>query len=83
TTICPGFVRTPMTTPNQFAMPWVLEADQAARRIAWALHRRCKVYDFPWPLAMLVRFTRHLPDWILNKGLSFYSEDPPSPSPGS
>ena len=83
TTICPGFVRTPMTTPNQFAMPWVLEADQAARRIAWALHRRCKIYDFPWPMAMLVRLTRHLPDWLLNKGLSFYSEDPPSPSPGS
>src|SRR5262249_26514924 len=33
TTICPGFVRTPMTAVNQFYMPWLLEADEAARRI--------------------------------------------------
>ena len=34
TTICPGFVRTPMTAPNKFYMPCLLEADEAARRIA-------------------------------------------------
>src|ERR1019366_5387919 len=30
TTICPGFVKTPMTDVNEFKMPWVLEADEAA-----------------------------------------------------
>ena len=29
TTICPGFVRTPMTAVNDFHMPWLLEADEA------------------------------------------------------
>ena len=33
TTLCPGFVRTPMTAVNEFHMPWLLEADEAARRI--------------------------------------------------
>ena len=33
TTICPGFVKTPMTDVNEFKMPWVMEADEAARRI--------------------------------------------------
>ena len=39
TTVCPGFVHTPMTSPNTFAMPFVLEADEAAARIVRALRR--------------------------------------------
>jgi short-subunit dehydrogenase len=38
TTICPGFIRTPMTAQNPFHMPWLMEPDEAARRIARALH---------------------------------------------
>ena len=37
TTICPGFVKTPMTDVNNFKMPWLITADDAARRIV----RRC------------------------------------------
>ena len=34
TTVCPGFVRTPMTAVNRFKkMPWLMDADEAARRI--------------------------------------------------
>src|SRR5436190_472686 len=39
TTICPGFVTTPMTEVNKFPMPWLMSADEAARRIARALLR--------------------------------------------
>jgi short-subunit dehydrogenase len=31
TTICPGFIRTPMTAPNKFPMPWLMDPDDAAR----------------------------------------------------
>src|SRR5207302_1437004 len=37
TTICPGFIRTPMTAVNKFHMPWLLEPNEAARRIVRAL----------------------------------------------
>ena len=47
TTICPGFVKTPMTEVNAFKMPWLLSADEAARRIVRALKRKRKVYNFP------------------------------------
>src|SRR5262249_49387639 len=33
TTICPGFISTPMTAHNQFKMPFLLTAEQAAQRI--------------------------------------------------
>ena len=65
TTICPGFVKTPMTEPFDFHMPFVMEADKAARKMVKALARRRKVYNFPWQTALLMKLTRWLPDWTL------------------
>lgn len=79
TTICPGFVRTPMTAVNEFKMPWLLEADEAARRIVRALKQRRKVYNFPWPTWLLMQLTRWLPDWVMARGMSKYNEAPPPP----
>jgi short-subunit dehydrogenase len=79
TTICPGFVRTPMTAINKFHMPWLLEPDDAARRIVRALRARRKVYDFPWQLAFLMKLLRWLPDWFVARQMHTYNEDPPFP----
>jgi short-subunit dehydrogenase len=79
TTICPGFVRTPMTEINKFHMPWLLEADEAARRIVRALARRRKVYNFPWQTACLMKLTRWLPDWVLARTMQDYNDHPPMP----
>jgi len=80
TTICPGFVKTAMTEPFDFKMPFVMDADVAARRIVRALRRRRKVYNFPFPTTLLMKMTQWLPDWIMARGMKSYSEDPP---PGS
>jgi short-subunit dehydrogenase len=79
TTLCPGFVRTPMTAVNAFHMPWLLEADEAARRIVRALHRRRKVYNFPWQTSLLIKLTRWLPDWVMAYSMRTYNENPPFP----
>jgi short-subunit dehydrogenase len=79
TTICPGFVKTPMTAVNKFKMPWLLEADDAARRIVRALKRRKKVLNFPWQLSILMKLTAWLPDWALARTMQGYNEDPPMP----
>ncbi len=81
TTICPGFVTTPMTAPNQFAMPFVLSADEAARRIVGALRRRPKVYNFPWQTATLMKLARWAPDWLMARLFHDYLEHPPMPEP--
>jgi short-subunit dehydrogenase len=82
TTICPGFVRTPMTAVNEFAMPFVMEADEAARRIVKALGRRAKVFNFPWQTTLLMKLTRWLPDWVMACTMASYNENPPPPAPG-
>jgi len=65
TTICPGFVKTPMTAAHKFPMPFLMEPDEAARRVARALRRKKKVFNFPWPMARLVKFCYWVPDWIM------------------
>jgi short-subunit dehydrogenase len=79
TTLCPGFVRTPMTAVNEFHMPWLLEADEAARLMLRALRRRRKVYNFPWQTNLLMKLTRWLPDWILARTMRTYNDNPPFP----
>jgi short-subunit dehydrogenase len=80
TTICPGFVRTPMTAANEFHMPGLLEADEAARRIVRAIRRRRKVSNFPAGLSLLMKITRWLPDWIIARSMHAYNENPPFPA---
>jgi short-subunit dehydrogenase len=79
TTICPGFVKTPMTEVNDFKMPWLLEADDAARRIVRALKRKKKIFNFPWQLSLLMKATALLPDWAVARAMHSYNEDPPMP----
>jgi short-subunit dehydrogenase len=79
TTICPGFVKTPMTEVNQFKMPWLLDADDAARRIVRALKRKKKVFNFPWQMSLLMRLTRWAPDWLMARVMQKYNDDPPFP----
>ncbi len=59
--INPGFVRTPMTAVNQFPMPFLLETDDAARRIARGLQRGGFEITFPWQLAWPLKVLQLLP----------------------
>jgi short-subunit dehydrogenase len=79
TTICPGFVKTPMTDVNEFKMPWLLEADEAARRVLGAIRRRVKVYNFPWRMNLFMKLVRLAPDWLVARFMGKYNEKPPFP----
>ena len=79
TTVCPGFVKTPMTAMNDFQMPWVMNADEAARRIVRALRRRPAVCNFPLPTTLLMKLTQWLPDWMVARFMGPYNEKPPFP----
>jgi NAD(P)-dependent dehydrogenase (short-subunit alcohol dehydrogenase family) len=61
TTICPGFVRTELTDGNPFPMPFIIEADQAARSICDGLeHGRTEIV-FPARMALLMKTARLVP----------------------
>ncbi len=50
----PGFVRTPMTAGNK-RMPFLMEVDEAARRIVRALRREKGLIRFPWLMYAIVK----------------------------
>jgi hypothetical protein len=69
-----------MTAANAFKMPFLLEADKAARRIARALRRRVKVYNFPWQMTLIMKLCAWLPDWLVARVMGDCNEEPPMPA---
>lgn len=79
TTICPGFVQTPMVEMNTFKMPWLMSADEAAQHIVRALKQKKKFYLFPWQMRFLMWLCFWAPDWIIVKGMGRYEPAPRKP----
>ncbi len=59
--INPGFVRTPLTDKNDFAMPMMIEPEQAAVAIADGLTRRGFEIHFPKAFTRAIKLLRLLP----------------------
>ncbi|CAN5343386.1 SDR family NAD(P)-dependent oxidoreductase [soil metagenome] len=60
-TVCPGFVKTEMTARNKFPMPFIIEADQAAREIADGIAKGKAEVVFPLPMMLLMKAARLIP----------------------
>jgi short-subunit dehydrogenase len=65
--ICPGYIDTPMTRVNRFRMPFLISADDSARRIARAIAARRRVAVIPWRMALVSVVLRILPGWIYDR----------------
>jgi NAD(P)-dependent dehydrogenase (short-subunit alcohol dehydrogenase family) len=59
--VCPGYVRTPLTDSQKQPKPFMIEADDAARRICDGLARGGFEIAFPRPMVWIVKTLRALP----------------------
>jgi short-subunit dehydrogenase len=66
-TICPGYVRTPMTEVNRFPMPFLLAADEAAARFARVIERGSSYAVVPWQMAVVGKLLRLLPNAVYDR----------------
>lgn len=57
----PGFVRTPLTSGNEFKMPALIEPDEAAREIVKGLERGLFEIHFPKRFTGWLKLLRHFP----------------------
>lgn len=69
-TLCPGYIETPMTAINPYAMPFILPVDQAARRIARVIAARKSFAVVPWQMGLVGHLLKRLPHWLYNRILS-------------
>ncbi len=61
-TISPGYIRTPM--------PFILEADDAARRMARVIERGTSFAIVPWRMALAGWLLKRLPNWLYDLAFS-------------
>lgn len=59
----PGFIRTRLTAQNDFSMPFLMDPDEAARRMFEHMGTRHFKTSFPAAFAAFFRLGQFLPDW--------------------
>ncbi|MEG0920850.1 MAG: SDR family oxidoreductase [Comamonas sp.] len=69
-TVCPGFVATPLTQDNRYAMPFLMQPDAFADK-AFAVISKGRSYAvIPWQMAGVAKLLRLLPNWLYDKALA-------------
>ncbi|MET3106158.1 NAD(P)-dependent dehydrogenase (short-subunit alcohol dehydrogenase family) [Oxalobacteraceae bacterium GrIS 2.11] len=69
-TICPGYIDTPMTRTNNYAMPFLMPVEQFARRACAAIARGDSYRIIPWQMAWVAKFLRLLPNFLYDRALA-------------
>ena len=72
-------VRTPMTAPNRYPMPFLMEADAFAARAADAIARGRSFAVIPWQMGWVARLLRVLPDALFDAAFARAPHKPRTP----
>lgn len=65
-TVAPGYIDTPMTQVNPYAMPFRMSADVAAAKVARCIARRDAYAVIPWQMAWIARAMKWLPNPVFD-----------------
>ena len=79
-TICPGFVATPLTAVNRNPMPFLLQAPEAAQRIARAIAAKKRLAIIPWQMGLVFFFLRRMPNRLYDRLFARAPRKPRAPA---
>lgn len=68
-TLVPGYVATPLTAGNRYAMPFLMTPEAFATRAFAAIERGSSYRVIPWPMAIVAKLLRVLPNAVLDRAL--------------
>ena len=63
-TLVPGYIDTPMTTINDYAMPFLMPAELFAKKAAASIHQGQSYSVIPWQMGVVAKLMRMLPNWL-------------------
>jgi short-subunit dehydrogenase len=66
-TIAPGYIRTPMTEHNPYNMPFLMDADRFAAKVAGAVERQTAFAVFPCQMRVAAMLLHVLPRWLYDR----------------
>ena len=66
-TIAPGYIKTPMTAVNDYAMPFLLDANVAAERMRRVIERGTRTAVVPWQMGIVATIMRLMPDALYDR----------------
>ncbi|MGO4332540.1 SDR family oxidoreductase [Cupriavidus sp. M-11] len=63
-TIAPGYIRTPMTEHNPYRMPFLMDADDFARKAVRAIAAGRRFAVVPWQMGVVASILHLMPRWL-------------------
>lgn len=66
-TIAPGYIDTPMTQINEYAMPFLMPPGIFAEKAAKAIDAGVSFRVIPWQMGVVARVLRILPNWLYDR----------------
>lgn len=69
-TLCPGYIDTPLTQKNRYAMPFLMQPDAFADRAFQAIQAGASYRVIPWQMGVVAKLLRLLPNALFDKALA-------------
>jgi short-subunit dehydrogenase len=69
-TICPGYIDTPLTQKNSYAMPFLMQPEAFANKAFAAIETGSSYRVIPWQMGVVAKLMRLLPNAVFDKALS-------------
>lgn len=69
-TIAPGYIDTPMTQKNKYAMPFLMPPEAFAAAAARCIERGSSYRVIPWQMGVVARALRMLPNWLYDRAFA-------------
>ena len=75
-TICPGYIDTPLTQKNSYAMPFLMPPEAFAEKAFHAIGAGASYRVIPWQMGVVAKLLRLLPNALFDKALKGRARKP-------
>ncbi|MBA4327084.1 MAG: short-chain dehydrogenase [Polaromonas sp.] len=69
-TICPGYIDTPLTQKNRYAMPFLMQPDAFADKAFSVIEAGASYRVIPWQMGVVAKLLRLLPNALFDRALA-------------